>query len=190
PSHASHWLLDKVLRQEWHFDGYISSDDNGLQMLMGTHHVAHDMAEAARMGLAAGVDFDISDAPIYPDLVQQVKLGLGPEGGRDRAVARILKTKFRLVLFDNPYVDPDYAEKINNSAEHKKLAAETARKAIVLLKNEKSLLPLELSMWKSVAVIGSNAADVHLGGYSSDPGYGVSVLDGIKAKAGAKVKIL
>ena len=107
PSHANRWLLDKVLRQEWHFDGYISSDDNGLQMLMATHHVARDMADAARQGLAAGVDFDISDAPIYPDLVQQVKLGLVPESEVDRAVSRILAAKFRLGLFDNPYVDPD-----------------------------------------------------------------------------------
>ena len=84
PSHANHWLLDRVLRQEWHFDGYVSSDDNGLQMLMGTHHVAHDMAEAARVGLAAGVDFDISDEPVYPGLVDQVKQGLVSESEVDR----------------------------------------------------------------------------------------------------------
>jgi beta-glucosidase len=190
PAHANHWLLDKVLRQEWHFDGYLTSDDNGLQMLMGTHHVAHDMAEAAREGLAAGVDFDISDSPIYPGLVAQVKQGLVPESEVDRAAARILTAKFRLGLFDNPYVDPDYAEKVTNSPEHKKLAAEAARKTIVLLKNEKNLLPLDISKMKSIAVIGPNAADVHIGGYSRDPGYGVSVLDGIKAKAGDKVKVL
>ena len=108
----------------------------------------------------------------------------------DRAVARVLATKFRLGLFDNPYVDPDYAEKINNSPEHKKLAAEAARKVIVLLKNDKNLLPLDMTKLKSIAVIGPNAADVHLGGYSRDPGYGVSVLDGIKAKVGDKVKVL
>jgi beta-glucosidase len=190
PSHANHWLLDKVLRQEWHFNGYVSSDDNGLQMLMGTHHVAHDMAEAAREGLAAGVDFDISDQPVYPGLVEQVKLGLVPESEVDRAVVRILTAKFRLGLFDNPYVDPDYAEKVNNSPEHKKLAAEAARKVIVLLKNDKNLLPLDVRKLKSIAVIGPNAADVHLGGYSRDPGYGVSVLDGIKAKVSDKVKVL
>jgi beta-glucosidase len=190
PSHANHWLLDKVLRQEWGFKGYVSSDDNGLQMLMQTHHVAHDMAEAAREGLSAGVDFDVSDSPIYPGLIQQVKQGLVPESEVDRAVARVLAAKFRLGLFDHPYVDPDYAEKVNNSAEHKKLAAETARKAIVLLKNDGNLLPLDLSKLRSVAVIGPNAADVHLGGYSRDPGYGVSVLDGIKAKAGDKVRVL
>ncbi len=190
PSHANHWLLDRVLRQEWHFDGYVSSDDNGLQMLMGTHHVAHDMAEAAREGLAAGVDFDISDEPVYPGLVEQVKLGLVPESEVDGAVARVLAAKFRLGLFDNPYVDPDYAERTNNSPEHKKLAAEAARKVIVLLKNDKNLLPLDVTKLKSIAVIGPNAADVHLGGYSRDPGYGVSVLDGIKAKVGDKVKVL
>ena len=190
PAHANHWLLDKVLRQEWHFDGYISSDDNGLQMLMSTHGVAHDMAEAARQGLAAGVDFDISDAPVYPGLVELVKLGLVPETGVDRAVARILTAKFRLGLFDHPYADADYAEKINNSPEHKNLAAKAARRAIVLLKNEKNLLPLDRTKLKSIAVIGPNAADVHLGGYSRDPGYGMSVLDGIKAKVGDKVKVL
>jgi len=190
PSHANHWLLGKVLRQEWGFDGYVSSDDNGLQMLNETHHVAHDMAEAARIGLAAGVDFDISDSPIYPGLVQQVKLGLVTEREVDQAVARVLAAKFRLGLFDNPYVDPDYAEKVNNSPEHKKLAVQSAREAIVLLKNEKNLLPLDIRKVKSIAVIGPNAADVHLGGYSRDPGYGVSVLDGMRNKASDKVKVL
>ena len=190
PSHVNHWLLDKVLRQEWGFDGFISSDDNALQMLVSTHHVAFNEADAARQALAAGIDFDVADAPAFNTLVDQVKQGTVPESEVDRAVARILAAKFRLGLFDNPYVDPDYAEKINNSSEHKKLAAETARKVIVLLKNDKNLLPLDITKMKSIAVIGPNAADVHLGGYSRDPGYGVSVLDGIKAKVGDKVKVL
>ena len=190
PSHVNHWLLDKVLRQEWGFDGFISSDDNALQMLVSTHHVAFNEADAARQALAAGIDFDVADAPAFNTLVDQVKQGTVPESEVDRAVARILAAKFRLGLFDNPYVDPDYAEKINNSSEHKKLAAETARKVIVLLKNDKNLLPLDITKLKSIAVIGPNAADVHLGGYSRDPGYGVSVLDGIKAKVGDKVKVL
>jgi beta-glucosidase len=108
----------------------------------------------------------------------------------DRAVARLLATKFRLGLFDNPYVDPDYAERVNNSPEHKQLALETARKALVLLKNDKSLLPLDLAKLKTIAVIGPNAADVHLGGYSRDPGDGVSVLDGIRARVGDRAKVL
>jgi beta-glucosidase len=190
PNHINHWLLDRVLRQEWGFDGYLTSDGDGLQMLVGTHHVAYNMADAARQGLAAGIDYDLSEGTVYSTLVDQVKQGTVPESEVDRAVARVLATKFRLGLFDNPYVDPDYAEKINNSPEHRKLAAAAARKVIVLLKNDKNLLPLDSSKLKSIAVIGPNAADVHLGGYSRDPGYGVSVLDGVKAKVGDKVKVL
>ncbi len=140
PNHINHWLLDKVLRQEWGFDGYLTSDGDGLQMLVGTHHVAYNFADAARQGLAAGIDYDLSEGTVYSTLVDQVKQGLVPESEVDRAVARVLATKFRLGLFDNPYVDPDYAEKVNNSPEHKALAAEAARKVIVLLKNDKSLL--------------------------------------------------
>jgi len=192
PAHMNHWLLDKVLRQEWGFDGYISSDDDGVELLATGHHVAYDLGDAARKALAAGVDFDVSDfpAPSYAGLADQVKSGMVSMTELDRAVGHVLASKFRLGLFDNPYVDPDYAEKINNSSEHRKLAIEAARKAIVLLKNDRNLLPLDLTKVKTIAVIGPNAADVHLGGYSRDPGYGVSILDGIRAKAGDKAKVL
>ncbi|UWZ84462.1 CIA30 family protein [Occallatibacter riparius] len=190
PCHANHWLLDKVLRQEWGFDGYISSDDNGIQMLMDTHHTAHDMNDAARQALDAGVDFDVSDVPVYARLGDQVKAGAVSIAQVDRAVSRILATKFRLGLFDHPYVDPDYAERINNGPEHRQLALEAARKSLVLLKNDKNILPLDLAKLKAIAVIGPNAADLHIGGYSRDPGFGISVLDGIKARVGDKAKVL
>lgn len=190
PNHINHWLLDKVLRQEWGFQGYLTSDGDGLQMLIGTHHVAYNKEDAARQGLAAGVDYDLSDGSVYKTLADQVKQGVVPESQVDLAVARVLTAKFRLGLFDDPYVDPDIAEKTNNSPEHKKLAAEAARKVLVLLKNDRNLLPLDTTKLKTIAVIGPNAADVHLGGYSRDPGYGVSVLDGIRAKVGGKVKVL
>ena len=190
PVHVNHWLLDKVLRQEWGFDGYITSDGDGLQMLVGTHHVAYNFADAARQALAAGVDYDLSEGTVYSTLVEQVKQGTVSMSEVDRAVARVLETKFRLGLFDHPYVDPDYAEKVNNSPEHKQLALEAARETMVLLKNDKNLLPLDLTKLKTIAVIGPNAADVHLGGYSRDPGFGISVLDGIKARVGDKAKVL
>lgn len=190
PSHVNHWLLDKVLRQEWGFNGFITSDGDGLQMLVGTHHVAKDMADAARQALDAGVDYDLSEGTVYGTLVDQVKQGKVPMSQIDRAVARVLETKFRLGLFDTPYVDPDYAEKTNNSEEHKQLALEAARKTIVLLKNDKNLLPLDLSKIKSIAVIGPNVADVHIGGYSRDPGFGISVLDGVRKRVGDKAKVL
>ena len=142
PSHINHWLLDRVLRQEWGFSGYVTSDGNGLQMLVETHHVAADKAEAARKALAAGVDHDLSDGSVYATLVDQVKQGLIPETEVDQAVSRVLATKVRLGLFENPYVDPDYAQRITNSSEHKQLALKAAQKAIVLLKNEGSLFRL------------------------------------------------
>jgi beta-glucosidase len=190
PSHVNHWLLDQVLRQEWGFNGYISSDDDGIQMLVATHHVAHDMNDAARQALDAGVDFDVSESSVYANLAQQVKAGAVSIAEVDRAVARVLTTKFRLGLFDDPYADPDYAERINNNAEHRALALEAARKSLVLLKNDKGLLPLDLAKLRTIAVIGPNAADLHIGGYSRDPGFGISVLDGIKARVGDKAKIL
>ena len=122
PSHINHWLLGKVLREEWGFRGFVTSDGDGIQMLVGTHHVAANNAAAARLSLAAGIDFDLSDGSPFRSLIDQVKQGTVPESEVDRAAARILTTKFRLGLFDNPYVDPDYAEKTSNSAEHRQLA--------------------------------------------------------------------
>ncbi len=192
PSHINPWLLDRVLRQEWGFRGYVVSDGNGLQMLVETHHVAADFAEAARKALAAGVDFDLSDGSVYATLVDQVRDGRVPEAELDQAVKRVLEAKFRLGLFDNPYVDPDYAQKITNSPEHQQLALKVAQKSIVLLKNDNNLLPLDLQKLKTIAVIGPNAADVHLGGYSRDPGPGnqISILDGIRKRVPASVKVL
>ena len=190
PNHINRWLLDRVLRQEWGFRGYVTSDGNGLQMLVETHHVAADFAQAAREALAAGVDYDLSDGSVYATLLDQARAGKVAEAELDGAVKRVLEAKFRLGLFENPYVDPDYAQKITNSSEHQQLALKVAQKSIVLLKNENHLLPLDLKKLKTIAVIGPNAADVHLGGYSRDPGPGnqISILDGIRKRAeGVKV---
>lgn len=192
PAHINSWLLDRVLRQEWGFRGYVTSDGGGLQMLVETHHVAGDFAEAARKALAAGVDYDLSNGSVYATLLDQVRDGKISETELDQAVKRVLEAKFRLGLFENPYVDPDYAQRITNSTEHQQLALKVAQEAIVLLKNDKNLLPLDFKRLKTIAVIGPNAADVHLGGYSRDPGPGnqISVLDGIKNRVPDTVKVL
>jgi beta-glucosidase len=190
PSHINHWLLDRVLRQEWGFRGYVTSDGNGLQMLTETHHVASNKAEAARLALAAGVDYDLSDGSVYRNLLWEVKQGVVPEAELNRAVARVLTTKFRLGLFENPYVDPDYAEKVTNSMEHRALALKTAQKAIVLLKNDRNLLPLDLAKLKTIAVIGPNADGIHLGGYSREPAHSVSILQGIRDRVGSKANVV
>src|SRR5439155_23059821 len=99
-------------------------------------------------------------------------------------------TKFLTWMFDDPYVNTDDAEKITNSVEHQRLALQAAHEVIILLKNQGNLLPLEKSKYQRIAVIGPNAADVHLGGYSNKPGRGVSVLDGIKAELGPGSQVL
>ncbi len=190
PSHVNHWLLDKVLRQEWGFRGFVTSDGNGLQMLTDVHHVAATKADAARLALAAGVDYDLSDGSVYRTLVDQVKRGIVPESELDRAVARILAAKLRLGLFDDPYVDPAYAERTTNSPEHRALALKAAQETIVLLKNDKGLLPLDLEKLKTIAVIGPNADGVHLGGYSRGPAHSVSLLQGIRDRVGARATVV
>lgn len=191
PCHINHWLLEEVLRGEWGFQGYVTSDGAGLEMLVNTHHVAEDYAGAARMALAAGVDYDRSDGSVYATLVDQVRAGKVPESEVDRAVARILSVKFRLGLFENPYVDPDYAEKITNCEEHRRLALEVAQKSVVLLKNENNMLPLDLKKLKTIAVIGPNADGVHLGGYSRPPGgRGISLLKGIRQRVGSSAHVV
>ena len=190
PSHVNSWLLDKVLRQEWGFRGYVVSDGGGLQMLVTTHHIAADNADAARQALAAGVDYDLSDGSVYGTLIDQVREGKIPESEVDRAVARVLAAKFRLGLFENPYVDPDYTERITNSPEHRRLALKAAQKTMVLLKNDGNLLPLDLKKLKTIAVIGPNAADVHLGGYSREPAHSVSILEGIRERVAAAATVV
>jgi beta-glucosidase len=190
PSHMNSWLLDKVLRQEWGFKGHIVADYYAIAQLMELHRVVGSKPETAKLALEAGVDIELPDPDIYPHLLQLVKDGKIPEATIDRAVTRNLRAKFTVGLFENPYVDPDQAVRVTNSAEHQKLAAEAARRSIVLLKNENNLLPLDRSKLKTLAVIGPNAARVHLGGYSDNPGRGVSVLQGVTDKAGPQIKVV
>jgi beta-xylosidase len=156
-SHASKLLLEKVLRQEWGFTGLVASDYDGVAQLIERHHVAVDKAEAARLALESGVDIELPDPDCYQTIPQLIKEGKLSAATLDKAVARNLRAKFLLGLFENPYVDPERAAKIANSPEHRQLAAEAARRSIVLLKNENNLLPLDRSKINSVAVIGPNA---------------------------------
>ena len=190
PSHANRWLLNDVLRREWGFNGFVSSDYFGIEQLESRHHVAVDKADAAAQALDAGVDLELPDPAGFPELVALVKKGRVGESLIDRSVTRILRAKFLAGLFEHPYVDPDRAERVANTAEHQAVALDAARKAIVLLKNEGAVLPLDRSKVKTLAVIGPNAKGLHLGGYSRDPGRGVDVLTGIMQKAGTGTKVV
>jgi len=104
-------------------------------------------------------------------------------------VTNVLMAKMRLGLFENPFVDVEKAEADTHSPEAQALALEAARKAVVLLKNDGGMLPLDAGKLKTIAVIGPDAADVHVGGYSYDPAAGVSVLDGIRSRVGSGVEV-
>jgi beta-glucosidase len=187
PVHVNKWLLRDVLRQEWGFKGFITSDGNGITQLQVLHHVAASKSEAARKALDAGMDFELDTC--FSTLLAQVQAGTIPEARVDTAVSRILMAKFLLGLFDDPYADPGEAETITNCAKHRQLALKAAHRSLVLLKND-GLLPLDAGKIKTLAVIGPNAAGLHLGGYSADPGHGVSILDGIRQKVGGRVDVL
>ncbi|MFL6208510.1 MAG: glycoside hydrolase family 3 N-terminal domain-containing protein [Pyrinomonadaceae bacterium] len=189
PSHANRWLIQKVLREEWGFDGFTSSDYFGVAELIRRHHVAADPVEAARRAINTGVDMELPYIECYNTLVQQVQDGRVAEAMIDRAVARLLRAKFLLGLFEHPYVDPDEAARVNESAEHRALALKAAHEAIVLLKNEHNLVPLDRTKLHSIAVIGPNAARVDLGEYSGTPTRTVSILEGIKDKVGNGVQV-
>ena len=190
PSHKSRFLIEKVLRGEWAFPGLVVSDYFGISQLQERHAVARDAADAARQALLAGVDVELPDSPTFGTLVQQVKDKQIDEAVVDRAAARVLAAKFLSGVMDAPYADAEEAVRVTNTSDHRALALEAARKAIVLLKNDGGALPLDRSKLKTLAVIGPNAKGVHLGGYSVDPGRGVDILTGIQEKVGAAVKVV
>jgi beta-glucosidase len=188
PSHVNSWLLKDLLRREWGFAGFVISDGWGVDDLYRLHFVARDAAEAAEKSFSAGVEVELGRCFIY--LEQSVEAGRISMEAVDAAVAKVLKVKFQLGLFENPYVEEERAVSITNSAEHRALALKAAQKAIVLLKNEGGLLPLNLVKLRSLAVIGPNAAALRLGGYSGIPSHRVTVLEGIREKAGKEVEVL
>ena len=188
PAHINTWLLRDLLRDEWGFEGFVISDGWGVDDLYRLHFVAADAAEAAEKAFASGVEVELGRCLRH--LQAAVEAGRIPEAALDAAVARVLRVKFMLGLFENPFVDEESAVAITNCAEHRALALEAAHKAIVLLKNEGALLPLDPAQLRALAVIGPNAAAVRLGGYSGDPIQPISVLEGLRQKAGDAIEIL
>jgi len=170
-------------------NGVVVSDYFGIDELRKLHHVVSSKEDAARMALDAGVDIELPFPDAYTSLIAEVKAGRIAEGRVDQSVARVLRMKFLAGLFDDPYADPVLAEKISNNAEHQQLALKAAHEAIILLKNQNNLLPLEKGKYKHIAVIGPNAAELHLGGYSDNPGRGVSVLQGIRKELDRAAKL-
>jgi beta-glucosidase len=188
PSHVNTWLLGTVLRGEWGYKGAVVSDYFAIEQLTDLHHVVPDHAAGAVRALRAGVDVDNPNGASFGTLVASVKAGKITEKEIDVAVRRFLTVKFQAGLFEHPFHDVDAADALTGNADGDALATEAARRAAVLLKND-GTLPLSKSI-KTLAVIGPNAASMHLGGYSGVPRHIVTVLDGIKAKLGASANVL
>ena len=194
PSHANRWLLRDVLRKEWGFTGFTVSDYYAIWEMADRpdthgHHVAVDKKEAAALAVRAGVNIELPEPDCYRHLVELVREGALKESELDDLVTPMLHAKFRLGLFDDPYVDPAEAERVVGCEAHRALALRAARETITLLKNDGGLLPLDPSRLRSIAVIGPNAHRQMLGGYSGVPKQVVTVLEGIKAAAKGRVDV-
>lgn len=195
PSHKSKWLLRDVLRKEFGFKGFCVSDyyaiwELGYRPDTHGHFVAKDKKESCALAVEAGVNIELPDPDCYLYLVELVKKGRLKEKQLDEMVAPMLEWKFRLGLFEDPYVDPDEAERVVGCDANRELALEAARQSIALLKNEGGLAPLSLDKVKTVAVIGPNADRTMLGGYSGVPKQEITLLQGIKDRVGARARVL
>jgi beta-glucosidase len=190
PCSSNRWLLTDILRNEWGFKGFVVSDYGSIGGILDLHHTAANKKETAKQAIEAGMDIELPNIYIYGEaLLEAVKEGLVAESTIDQSVRRILTAKFKLGLFDDPYIDPKKAEKINDSKEHRELALQAAREAIVLLKNENNVLPLDKKI-KSIAVIGPIGGVVKLGGYSGFGMKTVTPLEGIENKASSETKVI
>ena len=181
PCCANKRLMKDILRDEWGFDGYVVSDCGAIYDIWKFHKFVPTEMEASVLGVKAGTDLTCGDE--YKTLIQAVKQGLITEAEIDTAVKRLLTARFRLGQFDPPEMVP-YARipfSQNDTAEHRQLARQTARKSIVLLKNANGTLPLKKDL-KSIAVIGPNAdsPEVLWGNYNGNASVLTTPLAGIK----------
>ena len=195
PSHANPWLLRDVLRREWGFQGFVVSDYYAVYELSYRpeshgHFVAKDKKAACALAVNAGVNIELPEPDCYLHLVELVRKGVLQERQLDELVAPMLLWKFQMGLFDDPYVDPEEAERVVGCEANVALALRSARESITLLRNEGNLLPLNPEGIQTIAVIGPNANRSLLGGYSGVPKRDVTVLEGIKARLGKRVKVL
>jgi len=193
PVHGSYEYLTELLRGRLDFRGVVVSDWEGVEMLHRYHGTAESFKEAVRQAVEAGLDIDsIGEARFFQALLELAEEGAVSEKRIDESVKRILTMKFRLGLFDNPYVDPKQASRIVGRSSHKELALRAAKECVILLKNER-LLPLKRNL-NSILVAGPNADSFEglLGGWTN---YFVqsrsvtTVLEAIKTKVSSKTRV-
>jgi len=191
PCCASPYLLQKILRDKWGFKGYVVSDCGAIGDIFYHHKKTADLPEASAMAVKAGCDLDCGSE--YTFLVDAVEGGLISEEEIDQAVIRLMTARFKLGMFDPDEMVP-YTRipvEMNDTPEHNQLALKAARESIVLLKNQKSLLPFDKSI-KTISVIGPYADNVNvlLGNYNGTPSNPVTFLQGIKNKVSNKARVI
>lgn len=184
PITADPFLLKKILRQEWGFQGFVLSDLGAVQRLYNVHHVASTPKEAVCLGVKSGVDmqfYDFEHEVFQKALMDCVREGSLAQADLDRAVGSVLRVKFALGLFDHPLTDPGLRSQTYRSQAHLDLTLEAARQSMTLLKNDGHLLPLSKST-KKIAVIGPNADVARYGDYENESnGAHISMMAGIRA---------
>jgi beta-glucosidase len=184
-------LLTDILRKDWGFEGYVVSDCDAVNDILTGHKLVASSPEAAALAVKSGCDLNCGSE--YKSLVEAVRKGFLSEKEIDVSVKRLFRARFKLGMFDPeefvPYAQIPYA--VVDSPRNRALALEAARKSIVLLKNEKNILPLSKSL-KTIAVVGPNADDVEvlLGNYNGNPLNPVTPLRGIIEKVGPETRIL
>ena len=193
PCHVNAWLMQKVLRKDWGFNGYVVSDCGGPGLLVGAHKYVKTKEAAATLAIQAGLDLECGDDVFIEALLNAYRQYMVSEADIDSAAYRILRTRMKLGLFDDPANNPYNRIPLSviGSSEHTELALESARQSIVLLKNDKHTLPINPKKIKSIAVVGINAGSCEFGDYSGfSVNQPVSILDGIREKAGNDIKIV
>ena len=191
PCAANEWLLTDVLRNEWGFKGIVISDLGAIKYVQTTHYVADSPKDAIKQSVAAGVDmqfYDFSNEFWQKTLVELVNEGDLSMDAIDRAAGGVLRLKFLLGLFEDPYTDAKLFDKLYHTEKHQNIALQAAQKSVTLLKNDGNLLPFNDDV-KSIAVIGPNADETRLGGYAVRNKEAITVLEGIKEKVGDKVNV-
>ena len=190
PCVDNRWLLTDILRGEWGFEGFVLSDLGAIRMSLQNHRVAADTSDALGQAIQAGMNmqfYDFDHRDFRTALLRALERKLLSREDLERAAGDILRVKFLLGLFDRPYTDTSLASKVFHTAESKKLALLAAQEGICLLKNDEGLLPIHRNV-RSLAVVGPLAESRYLGGYSND-GEGISILDGLRRRAGNALRI-
>jgi beta-glucosidase len=190
PCCGSDQLMQNILRNQWKFDGYVTSDCGGIGMFHKTHKTHATKESAAAAAVLNGTDCECSGDPTYKALQNAIAKGLLTEESITTSVKRLFIIRFRLGMFDSDEIVPMSKVGVESleKPEHKAHALKMAQQSIVLLKNENNLLPLSKKL-KKIALVGPNANDksVMLANYYGYPSHVSSVLEGIKEKIGKRV---